>query len=308
MIGESLSHFKITEKLGQGGMGVVYRGIDLDLDRPVAIKVLPPEAQQDKDSEARFRREAQTASKLQHPAIATIYEFGVKDNLRYLVMEYIEGKTLKEILKSGNFPVRQAIEISLQIADALSLAGEKAIIHRDIKSENIMLTDRGQVKILDFGLAKILDKTGPFAPDNFQTTDGSVRGTITHMSPEQALGAEVDARTDIYSAGVVMFEMATGKIPFSGSSPNVVLAKIMNQPAPGVSELNPQIPPSFEKVVRKCLEKNREQRYQNAAHLLRDLKAVKYEVDRSREWGMTGPIPVPKTEPQVENLQALIPP
>ena len=152
---------------------------DLDLDRPVAIKVLPPESQQDQDSVARFLREAKTASKLQHPAITTIYEFGVKDNLRYLVMEYIEGKTLKEILKNGSFSVRQTVEISVQIADALSLADEKHIIHRDIKSENIMLTDRGQVKILDFGLAKILDKGGPIASDHFQTTDGTVRGTIT---------------------------------------------------------------------------------------------------------------------------------
>jgi len=307
MIGESLSHFKVIEKLGQGGMGVVYRGIDLDLDRPVAIKVLPQEAQQDEDSVARFLREAKTASKLQHPAITTIYEFGVKDDLRYLVMEYIEGKTLKQLVKEGSFPIRQALDISLQIADALSLAGEKGIIHRDIKSENIMLTDRGQVKILDFGLAKIFDKTGPYAPDHFQTTDGTVRGTITHMSPEQALGAEVDARTDIYSAGVVMFEMATGQIPFTGSSPNVVLAKIMNQPAPAVTTLNPNIPASFEKVIRKCLEKNREQRYQNAANLLRDLKAIKYEVEKSKEWNATVAMPAAKAESQVESLQALIP-
>ncbi len=307
MIGETLSHFKIIEKLGQGGMGVVYRGMDLNLDRPVAIKVLPPEVQQDEETVARFLREAKTASKLQHPAITTIYEFGVKDDLRYLVMEYIEGKTLKQLLKSGSFPVRQAVEVALQVADALSLAGEKGIIHRDIKSENIMLTDRGQVKILDFGLAKMVEKTGRFAPDQFQTTDGSVRGTITHMSPEQALGAEVDARTDIYSTGVVMFEMTTGEIPFSGSSANVVLAKILNQPAPPVSEMNPEIPPSLEKVIRKCLEKNRDQRYQNAANLLQDLKAIKYEVEKSRGWSSTVVLPSAGKAPKVENLQALIP-
>ena len=307
MIGESLSHFKIIEKLGQGGMGVVYRGVDLNLDRPVAIKVLPPEVQQDEDSVARFLREAKTASKLQHPSITTIYEFGVKDDLRYLVMEYIEGQTLKQILKSGPLPTRQMVDIAMQMADALGLAGEKGVIHRDIKSENIMLTDRGQVKILDFGLAKLMEKESRVASDNFQTTDGSVRGTITHMSPEQALGAEVDVRTDIYSAGVVMFEMATGKIPFSGSSANVVLAKIMNQPAPAVSELNPDVSPSLEKVIRKCLEKNREQRYQNAGNLLLDLKSIKEGLDKSTGWSSTVVMQAVKPISQIENLKDLIP-
>ena len=308
MIGESLSHFKIIEKLGQGGMGVVYRGVDLNLDRPVAIKVLPPEVQQHEDSVARFLREAKTASKLQHPSITTIYEFGVQDDLRYLVMEYVEGKTLKQILKeSGPLPTRQMVDIAMQMADALSLAGEKGIIHRDIKSENIMLTDRGQVKILDFGLAKLMEKTSPLAPDHFQTTDGSVRGTITHMSPEQALGAEVDVRTDIYSSGVVMFEMATGRIPFSGSSANVVLAKIMNQPAPAVSEMNPDVSPSLEKVIRKCLEKNREQRYQNAENLLLDLKAIKQGLEKSNAWSSTVVMQAVKPISQIENLKELIP-
>jgi serine/threonine protein kinase len=307
MIGESLSHFKIIEKLGQGGMGVVYRGVDLNLDRPVAIKVLPPEVQQDEDSVARFLREAKTASKLQHPSITTIYEFGVKDDLRYLVMEYIEGQTLKQILKNGPLPTRQMVDVAMQMADALSLAGEKGIIHRDIKSENIMLTGRGQVKILDFGLAKLMEKTGPVASDHFQTTDGTVRGTITHMSPEQALGAEVDVRTDIYSAGVVMFEMATGRIPFSGSSANVVLAKIMNQPAPAVSELNPDVSPSLEKVIRKCLEKNREQRYQSASNLLLDLKSIKEGLDKSNAWSSTVVMQAVKPISQIENLKNLIP-
>jgi class 3 adenylate cyclase/predicted Ser/Thr protein kinase len=307
MIGETLSHFKITAKLGQGGMGVVYRGIDLDLDRPVAIKVLPPEAQLNEDSVARFLREAKTASKLQHPAITTIYEFGVKDKLRYLVMEFIDGKTLKQILKTGSLPVRQLLEIAIQVADALTLAGEKAIVHRDIKAENIMLTDRGQVKILDFGLAKMVEKTGPVAPDHFQTMNGVVMGTITHMSPEQALGAEVDSRTDIYSTGVVLFEMATGQIPFSGASANVVLAKILNQPPPPASELNPELPPSLEKVIRKCLEKNREQRYQSASGLLMDLKTIKHEVERTRDWSGTVVMPAAKVSPPVENLRELIP-
>src|SRR3990167_5411228 len=312
MLGETISHFKITEKLGQGGMGVVYRGIDLDLDRPVAIKVLPPESQQDEDSVARFLREAKTASKLQHPAITTIYEFGVKGNLRYLVMEYIEGKTLKQILKNGSLPIRQLLEITIQVADALSLADEKKIIHRDIKAENIMLTDRGQVKILDFGLAKMVEKTGPLAPDHFQTAGGVGMGTITHMSQEQALGAGGDFRPHIYSTGVVIFEMATGQLPFGGSSANVVLAKILNQPAPSPSDLNPEMPPSLEKLIRKCLEKNREQRYQSAANLLMDLRAIKHEVEQVREWSGTVVMPSaakdrPPAAAPVENLRELIP-
>src|SRR3990172_565540 len=258
MIGKTLSHFKIIEKLGEGGMGVVYRGVDLDLDRPVAIKLLPSEAQQNEESVARFLREAKTASKLQHPAITTIYEFGIKDNLRYLVMEHIEGKTLKEMLKNGPLPILQLLEIAIQVADALSLADEKAIIHRDIKSENIMMTDRGQVKILDFGLAKMVEKSGPVAQDGFQSSMGVVVGTVSHMSPEQALGGELGARTDIYSTGVVLFEMATGTLPFTGNSQSVVLAKVLNQPASGVADYNASVPPSLQKMIAKCLEKNRE--------------------------------------------------
>ena len=210
MIGETLSHFKIVGKLGEGGMGVVYRAEDMNLDRPVAIKILPPGAQRDEDSLGRFLREAKTASKLQHPNITTIYEFGVKDDLRYLVMECVEGKTLKQMLIQGPLPPRQLLEIAIQLVDALSLADEKGIMHRDIKSENIMVTGRGQVKILDFGLAKMVEKAGAEAHDAFHTSAGLVMGTISHMSPEQALGAELDARTDIYSSGVVLFEMATG--------------------------------------------------------------------------------------------------
>lgn len=312
MIGETLSHFKITEKLGQGGMGVVYRGVDLSLDRPVAIKILPPEQQQKEESEARFLREARTASKLQHPAITTIYEFGVKDDLRYLVMEFIEGKTLKGMLQSGPLAIRQVLEIGIQIADALSLAGEKGIIHRDIKSENIMLTERGQVKILDFGLAKMMEKAGPVGPETFQTVGGVVMGTVSYMSPEQALGAELDARTDIYSTGVVFYEMATGKLPFAGSSPSVVLAKVLNQPPPSLTDLNPQVPPALEKIIFKCLEKNRDQRYSDAQSFLGDLRALKQETERARDWSGTVVMPsvadTRLTPEATDRLQELVPP
>ncbi len=288
MVGETLSHFKLVEKLGQGSMGVVYRAVDLNLDRPVAIKILTPEAQRDEDSVGRFLREAKTASKLQHPAITTIYEFGVKDDLRYLVMEYVEGQTLREMLKKGPLPPRQAVEIAIQVADALTLADENGIIHRDIKSENIMVTERGQVKVLDFGLAKMISKGEPAPSDMFHTAVGLVVGTVTHMSPEQALGAELDVRTDIYATGVVLFEMVTGALPFSGASPNVVLAKILNQPPPAASDYNPDIPPALEKLIAKCLEKNRSQRCQNALRLLADLRAIKQQTEGAREWIRTG--------------------
>ena len=177
MIGETLSHFKIVGKLGEGGMGVVYRAEDMNLDRPVAIKILPPGAQRDEDSLGRFLREAKTASKLQHPNITTIYEFGVKDDLRYLVMECVEGKTLKQMLIQGPLPPRKLLEIAIQLVDALSLADEKGIMHRDIKSENIMVTGRGQVKILDFGLAKMVEKAGAEAHDAFHTSAGLASAT-----------------------------------------------------------------------------------------------------------------------------------
>ncbi len=288
MIGETLSHFKILDKVGQGGMGIVYRALDLNLDRQVAIKILAPEAQRDEDSVGRFLREAKTASRLQHPAITTIYEFGVKDDLRYLVMEYIRGRTLREMLKEGPVPIRQALEIATQMADALTLADEKGIIHRDIKSENVMVTERGKVKILDFGLAKIKERSGGVGGDTFQTVDGQIIGTVSYMSPEQALGTDLDARTDIYSTGVVLFEMVTGALPFTGRSANIVLAKILNQPAPLASDYNAEVPPPLEKLIAKCLEKNREQRCPSAVRLLVDLQTVKQQIEGARDWVATG--------------------
>lgn len=313
MIGESLSHFKVVSRLGQGGMGVVYRGVDLDLDRPVAIKVLPPESQADEDSVGRFLREAKTASKLQHPAITTIYEFGVKDQLRYLVMEYIEGKTLRDLLAAGPLTLRQSLDIGIQAADAMVVAGEKGIIHRDLKPENIMVTERGQVKILDFGLAKMVEKSGPVQPsDDFKTSGGLVLGTARYMSPEQALGADLDARSDIFSLGGVLFEMVTGKPPFTGTSPQVVLAKILNQPPPSPSDFRTDLPPALERVILKCLEKDRGNRYQTALQLLAELKNQKQHLESEQGWGSTmvaspSSLGMPD-EGRMERLHELIPP
>ncbi|OFV98673.1 MAG: hypothetical protein A3F68_03645 [Acidobacteria bacterium RIFCSPLOWO2_12_FULL_54_10] len=287
MIGETISHFQIKAKIGQGGMGVVYRGVDTDLDRPVAIKILDPSNQKNEETTARFLREAKTASKLQHPAITTIYEFGVKDDLRYIVMEFIEGKTLKQTLQSGPLPVKQIIEIAITLADALSLAGEKGIIHRDIKSENIMLDGRGQVKILDFGLAKMADLGDGVKTDTFKTVGGLVLGTVSYMSPEQALGAVLDMRTDLYSLGVVFYEMATGNLPFTGQTQSIVLAKILNQAPKAVRDLNQEISQPLEKIIHRCLEKDRENRYPDATALVTDLRAARSEFERSRDWAGT---------------------
>lgn len=278
MIGEQLSHFKIEEKVGQGGMGVVYKGRDIDLDRPVAIKILHPEAQKNETSIARFLREAKTASKLTHPAITTIYEFGVKEDMRYLVMEYVEGKTVCDLLENGPLSIPKAVDIAIQVTDALALAGEHGIVHRDIKSENIMVTDRGHVKILDFGLAKMVESEGGVSKESFHTAAGLLMGTVSYMSPEQALGSELDPRSDIYSLGVVLFETVTGKLPFKGSSPSVVIAKILNKPPPKPSDINPDCPQQLENIIIKCLEKNRDVRYQNAQSLLKDLSSLKLEL------------------------------
>ncbi|MBI1956342.1 MAG: protein kinase, partial [Acidobacteria bacterium] len=228
-----------------------------------------------------------------------------------LVMEFVEGKTLRGILKSGPLPIRQVLEIAIQVADALSLADEKGIIHRDIKSENIMLTDRGQVKVLDFGLAKMMEKSGPAAHDAFQTVGDVVLGPVSYMSPEQALGAKLDGRTDIYSTGVVLFEMLTATMPFTGTSPSVVLAKVLNQPPPPVTEYNAAVPPSLQKVIAKCLEKNRDQRYQNALSFLVDLRAIKREAEQTRDWSGTVMMQpakdLPLTPPTAEKLGDLVP-
>ncbi len=309
MIGETLSHFKILSRLGEGGMGVVYRGVDLDLDRPVAIKTLPPEAQQDEDSLGRFLREAKTASKLQHPSITTIYEFGVKDATRYLVMEYIEGKTLRDLLAQGPLTLRQSLDIAIQAADALVEAGDKGIIHRDLKPENIMVTERGQVKILDFGLAKMVEKVGP-ASEDFKTSGNLVMGTARYMSPEQALGVELDARTDIFSLGVVLFEMVTGQPAFSGNSAQVVMAKILNQPPTSPSDLRNDLPPSMEAVILKSLEKDRERRYQTAVQMLTELKSQRQQAEAEQGWGATMVgvnRPLGAMSPRSETLKDLIP-
>ncbi|MCI0354421.1 MAG: serine/threonine protein kinase [Acidobacteria bacterium] len=260
MVGTTFGNYRIDDKLGSGGMGVVYRATDVNLDRPVAIKTLRSTDDHNPESEARFLREARAASRLQHPAIMTIHHFGVEGETRYIVMEFVEGRTLKRIMSGQPLDLIQLCEIAIQVADGLATAHERGVIHRDMKAENVMVTPRGQVKILDFGLAKLkepeshedLSKT-----TSFETRAGSVLGTVNHMSPEQALAIEIDARTDIFSFGVMLYEMATGKMPFEGPSPQATLARILSQDPAPASRLNMDVPLELEQLISLCLQKDR---------------------------------------------------
>ncbi len=268
MIGKQFGPYKLEEKIGEGGMGVVYRAIDTELDRPVAIKMVHASVMgtgSDADeSVSRFMREAKASSRLQHPAITTIYQFGVEENTRYLAMEFIEGKTLKRIISGRPLPLNELCDIGAQVADGLAAAHEKGVVHRDLKAENIMVTPRGQAKILDFGLAKIAQPeqvaTDITVDDYYKTQIGTVLGTVSNMSPEQALGHDVDEKADVFSLGIVLYEMATGKNPFIGPSAQATMARILNQEPELVSEVNPAVPPELESLIHLCLRKDPKQR------------------------------------------------
>jgi len=272
MIGQTISHYKILEKLGEGGMGVVYKALDTKLNRHVALKFLPTSVTEDTEEKARFLHEAQALSSLNHPHVATIYDVEEAEEHKFIALEYIEGGTLKQKVKHKQLPLREVLDYAIQIAEGLAYAHKKEIVHRDIKTDNMMMTGEGEIKITDFGLAKLKGTTKV-------TRAGSTVGTAAYMSPEQAQGEEADHRSDIFSFGVVLYELTTGELPFRGEHEAALLYEVVNTPAKPLKELRSDVPEELQQIVGKAMDKSASDRYQRIDEMLAELKRLKQELE-----------------------------